>query len=252
MSTLIQIRKKAQAWGFDLMGAAIIFLVGITLLYVYALNISSEPEEVIDDLIYDGNLVSDLILSEGVPENWNQESVEVPGLLTNGKINQSKLNMFYDLYLNNYGRLKKLLNTRYDFYFYIDCSEEQEIIYDSGDLCLDTGVASCPVGHCYGVLSDYVIELDGSWTAWYHYSSADAGESYCGDPALPGVYYTHGRTTGGLEPGNITVNITDYLPFTGKYVLKFNYRIGSLNQNDENFSIKCGDANFWIHRILND
>jgi len=103
-------------WGFDLVVAITIFLIGVIAAYIYAINFLNESQETLDDLFYGGNLVSGLILSEGTPVNWDTENVEIPGILTNKQINQSKLENFYIL-AENYPNLKNLLNTKYQFYF---------------------------------------------------------------------------------------------------------------------------------------
>ena len=109
--------KKAQIWGFDLVIAVTIFLIGVVAAYIYAINFVSESQETLDALFYDGNLISSLILSYGTPENWNLNNVEIPGILTNKKINQTKLENFYELDKTNYQNLKKLLGTKNEFYF---------------------------------------------------------------------------------------------------------------------------------------
>lgn len=104
---------KSQVFGFDLMMATILFLVGITAIYVYAINFP-EAGETLDSLFYEGNLISSLILSEGLPSNWSLADVEIPGILSNKKINQTKLDAFYN---TSYADLKKLLGTKNEFYF---------------------------------------------------------------------------------------------------------------------------------------
>ncbi len=41
----ISMHKKAQAWGFDLVVASIIFVVGIVAIYIFTLNFTKETEE---------------------------------------------------------------------------------------------------------------------------------------------------------------------------------------------------------------
>jgi hypothetical protein len=106
--------KKGQIWGFDLVIAITIFMVGIIAAYLYAINFLGESQEILDSLFYDGNLASSLILSEGTPEDWTIDNVEIPGILSGEKINQTKLDNFYSL---NYSMQKKLLGTQYEFYF---------------------------------------------------------------------------------------------------------------------------------------
>ena len=41
----IMTSKKAQAWGFDMMIASMIFISGIIIFYVYSLNYPKESQE---------------------------------------------------------------------------------------------------------------------------------------------------------------------------------------------------------------
>jgi len=97
-------KKQGQAWSFDLVIAGFIFLVGIMVLYVYAINYTSQSQQHLDELFYEGRLASELILSE-----------EDFGILTNDRVNQSKLEE-YDSY---YDAKKGVLGISHDFYFNI-------------------------------------------------------------------------------------------------------------------------------------
>jgi hypothetical protein len=95
--------KRGQAWSFDLVMACFIFLVGIIALYVYAINYSSQAQQHLDQLYYEGTVASDLILGE-----------EDFGILTNGKVNQTKLDEYGP---SGYATKKDQLGVIYDFYF---------------------------------------------------------------------------------------------------------------------------------------
>ena len=112
--------KKSQAWGIDLMIASFIFIIGITSFYLYALNSYEKPEETLKNLQYDGKIISDIILSEGYPKNWTESNVVSIGVLSDGKINSTKLQQFYDLTLADYSKTKLLFNTKYDYFFFFD------------------------------------------------------------------------------------------------------------------------------------
>lgn len=110
-------KLKAQAWGTDLMVASVIFTSAIVFFYFYALNDPNEAQESIDSMLYDGRIIADVILSEGYPKNWSSGDVVTIGILTNNKINETKLERFYDLAIFNYPRTKSLFNTKYNYYF---------------------------------------------------------------------------------------------------------------------------------------
>lgn len=108
--------KRGQAWGFDLMIASIIFTSGILIFYLYSLNASSETDEKLEALFYQGSLIADDLISEGYPIDWTEDTVTKLGLLSDNRINETKLERFYYLSEQDYGKTKTLLKTRYNYY----------------------------------------------------------------------------------------------------------------------------------------
>jgi len=127
---LINMNNKSQAWGMDLTVASVLFIFGIVVFYFYALNNPNEAQETIDALFYDGNIIADSILSEGHPSNWNSGNVVTIGILSQGKINETKLKGFYDLASSDYQKTKHLFNTKYEYYFNLS----EVMIIDSTDV----------------------------------------------------------------------------------------------------------------------
>ena len=126
--------KRGQAWGFDLMIASIIFTAGIITFYIYSINTVEETDLMINKLSYDGNIIANTLLLEGTPKNWTESTVISPGILSKNKINQTKIDIFYDLTQNSYNKTKILLNTRYDFYIFFskDITANGQIIQGIG------------------------------------------------------------------------------------------------------------------------
>ena len=116
--------KKSQAWGIDLMVGIVIFSLVIVFFYFYALNQPGEAKETIETLLYEGKIISNLILSNGYPEDWNSGNVQKIGILNNNKINQTKLESFYDMVQTNedYTQTKIKFTTKYNYYFFLDKS----------------------------------------------------------------------------------------------------------------------------------
>jgi len=124
-------RKKAQAWGFDLVIGSILFIVGIIAFYIYALNAPEQGQEILNTLSYNGNLVANSLLSEGFPDNWNQNDVTRIGILNDNRINETKLEKFYTLHLNNYQRTKSLFNIKYEYFVNLSGSGQFVLLSDS-------------------------------------------------------------------------------------------------------------------------
>ena len=112
--------KKAQAWGTDLVIAFVIFSFAIIFFYFYSFNYSNETEDILQLLTYEGNFIADSILSQGYPNSWNGTNVIEIGITTDGKINQTKIENFYQLTQTNYNRTKQIFGTKYDYYFFME------------------------------------------------------------------------------------------------------------------------------------
>lgn len=93
--------KKAQAWSLDVIVASIIFLIGMMILFYYAINYSSSNNP-FEELFSQASFSSQLLL------------LEDEGITTDGKINQSKLDSFAEL---SYEEQKDMLGIIDDFYF---------------------------------------------------------------------------------------------------------------------------------------
>ena len=113
-------KKISQAWGLDLMIAVMVFFSGIVVFYIYSINYSANQDDLISKMINAGNLISDSILSEGYPKNWSADNVAKIGILSSGKINETKLERFYYLASGDYNKTKRIFNLKYDYYFFSD------------------------------------------------------------------------------------------------------------------------------------
>ena len=129
--------KGGQAWGFDAMMASIIFIAGIIVFYLYSLNLADQTDETLNKMLYDGNVIAESFLSEGAPDNWDSTNVQKIGLQTNNKINDTKLEIFYQLSIIDYQKTKLLLNTNYNYYVFF----QENITIDEAQI---EGIGSIP------------------------------------------------------------------------------------------------------------
>lgn len=79
-------RKRAQIWSFDLMVAFVLFVIGVIVIYFYAINYKSGALDELSELSFDANFASDLLLGE-----------DELSIVTQGHINQTKLDLFATL-----------------------------------------------------------------------------------------------------------------------------------------------------------
>jgi hypothetical protein len=112
--------RRAQAWGIDLIVGVIIFSVGILIFFIYSVNQTSEVKENLEALSYQGDVIFNEILSEGYPEDWNYQNVVKIGILDNEKINETKLERFFNLTQTDYAKTRTLFYTKYHYYFLFD------------------------------------------------------------------------------------------------------------------------------------
>ena len=104
-----------------MMIASMIFISGIIIFYVYSLNYPKESQEALDSLFSEGDFIAESILGEGLPADWTESNVVRIGITTNHKINNTKLERFYNLANSQinptgYARSKSILNTKYNFF----------------------------------------------------------------------------------------------------------------------------------------
>ena len=109
-------KKRGQAWGFDSMMGAVIFITGALVFYFFALNYGSANNQKVDQLVHDTTSVADSLLSEGIPANWNATSVTKIGIITNNKVNNTKLATLYNMSRDNYNNTRRTINTRVNYF----------------------------------------------------------------------------------------------------------------------------------------
>ncbi|MEK6899171.1 MAG: hypothetical protein AABW79_03685 [Nanoarchaeota archaeon] len=109
-------KKRGQAWGFDLIIATVLFSAAIIAFYLYSFNYNNENTSISSDLEAEARLIASSLLSSGNPENWTESSVTRIGLTTSNKLNETKLIQYQNLLESDYGRAKSLLNAKRDFY----------------------------------------------------------------------------------------------------------------------------------------
>jgi len=122
--------KKAQGWGLDLSVALMIFMFSMTILYLFSVNYSKSEQEEFEKVLYDSKIVVENIISEGYPENWNKTNVKSIGILSQGKINKTKLEFFYNLTQTDYPKTKRMFDTQYDYFL----SVEKNFTISSGEI----------------------------------------------------------------------------------------------------------------------
>ena len=95
-----------------------IFVAGIVFFYLYLINSPGGQEENYRTLRYEADVVAESLMSEGTPSNWDKNNVIRIGLLSNGKINETKLEYFYEMVVDDgrYAETKSLFRVSNNYY----------------------------------------------------------------------------------------------------------------------------------------
>jgi len=110
--------KKSQIWSIEFIVALIIFISALFIFYKYSINLSDIQEVTLKELIIDAKTISNYLMSEGMPKDWNTSNVITIGL-TDGKyrLNETKLGNFSEL---NYSTTKRLFSVINDYYIFFE------------------------------------------------------------------------------------------------------------------------------------
>ncbi|MFC1648092.1 hypothetical protein ACFL1B_01400 [Nanoarchaeota archaeon] len=107
--------RKGQGWVLDFVGSILIFIIAITLAVKI---ITSVYVSEFDDVRQSSIMVSEHLLNQGYPYEWNPDNVIRVGLTTSkNRLNKAKLENFKRL---NYNVTKRSFGTRYDYTFYFE------------------------------------------------------------------------------------------------------------------------------------
>jgi hypothetical protein len=122
--------KKGQFNFIDFIIGLVIFVILITFFFRYSSNITKR-EEGITGLAVEARTVSNELLSEGFPCDWNSSSVVAIGITDgNNQINESKLQSLINI---DYEETRILFRTKYDYVFFFEDNEGN--IIPIGDIC---------------------------------------------------------------------------------------------------------------------
>lgn len=116
--------RKAQVWYTDFMVGVLIFVIALIIYFEYVNNLSKEEESRLEEMVMDAKILSNSLMSEGHPKDWDQSSVKIIGILSDSRINQTKIEEFYDM---NYTETKYKFGIDYEYLFYLEDKEGNKI-----------------------------------------------------------------------------------------------------------------------------
>jgi hypothetical protein len=89
-------------------------MIAITIYFEFTNNLSNDTEEEINEMVLDAKTISNSLMSQGYPTDWNNATVQKIGI-TNGnyRINQTKLESFANI---PYAQGRSMFDTRFNYY----------------------------------------------------------------------------------------------------------------------------------------
>jgi len=125
---------KGQIFSFDFLVACSIFLIALTIIYIYWGYVALQIEEtrLTNDMIDKLNLASQVWFREGTPKYWDSSNVVELGLLSGHSFNQTKM----DLLKNEigYGKALTLIGAGDYYLYYRVTNETNSILFEFGSL----------------------------------------------------------------------------------------------------------------------
>jgi hypothetical protein len=109
--------KKAQVWLSDYTISMLLFALAALIAIKIIINSFSATTD-FQELKSESAKLSEILLSEGFPANWdNGTSIDIirPGLLTNKRLNETKVALAMNSSYIDYTSLKFMLQTKHDF-----------------------------------------------------------------------------------------------------------------------------------------
>jgi len=148
---------KAQSLSYDFFIACIIFLLVITLIFSLLKDSNIQITEVqkINQITRVSDKLSELWMRKGTPENWDSTDVISIGLISDSRLNQTKLD-----YLNSIGyqNVKKMSGSGvYEFYLRI-YDLENNTMFDFGLYPFDSEFVS--KNQRIGILDSSIVFID--------------------------------------------------------------------------------------------
>jgi hypothetical protein len=149
---------KAQVWLSDYTISLLIFLLAIILSFKIIIN-SFSTNNTYEELKTDAGKISEMLLSEGYPVDWNESSVIRPGLLVEKRLDATKVARAMNQNMS-YSSLKTKLQTKYDFLVMFKTPEGDLIDFDSSCGSCASSCGLCHIGKALPANYDDLVKLD--------------------------------------------------------------------------------------------
>jgi hypothetical protein len=110
----IRSNRRSQIWITDVTLSIILFTAASVIAFNIIMNSFSVTNNY-ERIRADASRISEYLLSEGTPQDWNQTNVIRPGLLTGKRLNATKVYQAMNMTNTSYQSFKPSLQTENDF-----------------------------------------------------------------------------------------------------------------------------------------
>lgn len=121
--------RKGQVWSYDLIVGSLLFVLAMAILAFFWWSVQTNMAENKDAIIRDSIKVTDVLMSPGIPPNWDQlvnlsnqttwSSVQQIGLADswgNSSLSINKIYALYNMSVTNYSYSQSLIRSNYNYY----------------------------------------------------------------------------------------------------------------------------------------
>ena len=128
---------KGQIFSVDFLLACTIFLIALTIIFIYwgYASIQIEETRLINDMIDKTNLASEIWFREGTPRYWNTSNVIELGIQSGHSFNQTKMNMLNSM---AHGKALTLSGVGSYYLYYRVFNETDDTLFEFGSYPSDS------------------------------------------------------------------------------------------------------------------
>jgi hypothetical protein len=112
--------KKTQLWYLDFIFAVTMFTLILIMGFRYIANSHLIPGKETDSVLLEADIISQSLMTSGIPVNWTVDYVIVPGITTHNILNLTKIESLKNLTCSNYTHLKYMMGIKSDFIIYFE------------------------------------------------------------------------------------------------------------------------------------
>ena len=116
-------------WIGDVALSIILFTAACIIAFGIVMNSFSQGSE-FSEVRSDASKISEFLMSDGIPSDWNQSSIIRPGILTSNRINHTKVQAAMALSNSSYSLMQASLQTGHDFAVTVEDRNGQMISFD--------------------------------------------------------------------------------------------------------------------------